>query len=294
MNTFLRPNFTAVNELIKRRQAFFGRGPQASRARYHQLYEEARQIPYPELDQWEQRLGYAIDRPWLDNLALHTQIIIKKSRLNYQHGRLLYTTLRHYLTEKIRKSGQLDSGQLDSGQLTILETGTARGFSAVVMAKALIDSGVAGKILTLDIVPHNAPLFWNCIDDHEGRKTRQELLSPWLEELEHIIFIQGWTDTQLQRTGLARIHFAFIDAQHRKMEVLDEYHYVCDRQQPGDMIIFDDVTPNHPQFKGVIEAINWIEQDGKYTIQRIASSPERGYGIATKIDYASKMGQRNS
>ena len=44
--------------------------------------------------------GYQIDRDWLNSLALKTQIVIKKSKLNYAHGRVLYSVLRKYIDQK--------------------------------------------------------------------------------------------------------------------------------------------------------------------------------------------------
>ena len=44
--------------------------------------------------------------------------------------------------------------------VTILETGTARGFSALCMAKALEDSKKKGIILTFDILSHNKKSYW--------------------------------------------------------------------------------------------------------------------------------------
>ena len=61
-------------------------------------------------------------------------------------------------------------------QKTIVETGTARGFSSICMSKALIDANTNGKIYTVDILPHDTKMYWNCIDDHDGMKSRKELL----------------------------------------------------------------------------------------------------------------------
>ena len=75
-------------------------------------------------------MGYSIDKEWLNKLALQTQIVIKKSPLNYAHGRVLYSLLRNYLRTNSKKLKGLN----------IVETGTARGFSSLYMAKALFDS----------------------------------------------------------------------------------------------------------------------------------------------------------
>ena len=83
----------------------------------------------------------------------------------------------------------------------------------------------------------------NCISDSEGKKTREELLSEWGKELSNIIFIQGWTLKTLDNLGLSRINFAFLDAQHTKQSVLEEFKYIYPRQKKGDMVFFDDYTP---------------------------------------------------
>lgn len=249
----------------------FGIAPRADRDKYLQLYHEARKVSYPEIDAFETQQGFASDREWIDSLALHTQIVVKKSKLNYQHGRLLYAKLRRYLADL----------PIQTAPVTIFETGTARGFSALCMSKALIDSNVCGQIVTLDVLPHNTQMLWNCIDDHDGPKTRQQLLALWPEELKRVMFIQGWTKSQLARTGLARIHFAFLDAQHTAQDVMAEYYYVRDRQQSGDIIVFDDVTPGI--FDGVVEAVNSIESDGLYLFERLLISGQRGYAVGTRV-----------
>lgn len=247
----------------------FGTSPLAPEEKYLSLFEEAKIVSYPEIDKFEQENGFAIDKNWLDNLALHTQIVIKKSRLNYQHGRYLYTILMKYIKDHSNEQ-----------VINILETGTARGFSALCMAKALIDSKKPGNIVTVDPIPHNTPMIWNCIDDIDGLKTRQQLLKKWPEELNHIVFIQGWTKFHLKRLGMNRINFAFLDAAHTFEDLMIEYRYVKDRQIQGDIIVFDDVTPN--VFDEIVNAIVQIENEGKYIINRIEVSNQRGYAFGKR------------
>lgn len=246
-----------------------GTSPRADRQAYLDLHEEAKRRSFPEIDAYEKRMGFRVDSEWFEELALHTQVVIKKSKLNYQHGRILYSTFSNYLSN-------LNS----SDPVTVFETGTALGFSAVCMAKALRDRDVSGKIVTLDIISHNDPMYWNCIDDHEGPKSRQQLLQPWSEELLRIVFIQGWTGKQMERTGLLRINFAYLDAQHTEEDVLKEYRYVRERQEAGDVIVFDDVTAG--SFDGVVQAVENIEQEGLYSVDRLQPSENRGYAIARR------------
>src|SRR3546814_3486831 len=120
--------------------------------------------------------GFAIDRGWMEQLALHTQVVIKQSRLNYNHGRLLYAVLRRYLAE------------CRSEQAVIFETGTARGFSALCMARALQDAGAGGYVVTVDQLPHDRPMHWKCIDDrseerHVGKECVRTGRSRWAPAL---------------------------------------------------------------------------------------------------------------
>lgn len=53
----------------------FGTNIRASQDEYLKLFETARAVRYPEVDLVELESGYSIDRAWLDDLALHTQIV---------------------------------------------------------------------------------------------------------------------------------------------------------------------------------------------------------------------------
>lgn len=241
----------------------FGTTPRASREDYLDLWQKARQSDPEPIAGIEQETGFAIDKDWLDELALHTQIVKKRSELAYSHGRLLYSLLRQYIA------------RTHEPFFTIFETGTARGFSALCMAKALEDSGVDGRIVTLDVLPHLKAQIWNCIDDHERPKSRAELLEPWKNLSRRILFMQADTLYFAPRVGLDRIHFAFLDAQHTRKAVLAEFAAVERSQRTGDMVFFDDVTPE--LFPGVVSAVRSIEESGRYDMRRLTLSEQRAY-----------------
>ena len=247
----------------------FGRRIWATKNKYKRLHSLSLKYKDDLVRNFEEKYGFALNREWWSELALHTQVVIKNEKLNFFHGRLLYSVLSKYI-----------SSQNKEVTIRILETGTARGFSSICMAKALTDMKCNGTITTIDSISHNSEIFWNCIDDHEGPKSRAQLLSNWNEELNKIIFIQGWTDQLLPRLGFNRINFAFLDAQHTKEAVLKEFYYVSERQISGDIIVFDDVTDEI--FPGVCEAVRIIEIEQPYKIERIKFSDSRAYAIAIK------------
>src|SRR3546814_8403033 len=83
------------------------------------------------------------------------------------------------------------------------------------MARALQDAGAGGYVVTVDQLPHDRPMLWNCIDDHEGPRTRAQLLSDYPELLSRIVFLRGRSDEVIKTLDLSRINFAFLDATHK-------------------------------------------------------------------------------
>jgi hypothetical protein len=143
------------------------------------------------------------------------------------------------------------------------------------MAKALQDAGRDGKIITIDVLPVRTPIYWNCIHDAEGKHTRFELLEKWQGLVEnYVIFLRGYTDIVLQQVGLARIHFAFLDAAHDHHSLSTEIDFVTLHQKPGDIIVCDDYTP--AQFPGVVRAVDECLASGKYEGQLFISEQRRG------------------
>jgi len=247
----------------------FGNKPLADVDTYREIWQQAKSISYPIIDQFEKTAGFAIDQEWLNHLALLTQVVVKPSEICYQHGRLLYTALSQYIA------------QYPSLTLTILETGTARGFSALCMAKALDDQHRAGKIITIDVLPHHIKMYWNCIADNQGAKSRAELLNDYQSLIdEYLIFCQGDSKIELNKIEIPRIHFAFLDSRHTYDYVMAEFAYVNDHQKPGDIIVFDDYTPG--VFPGIVKAVDEICNNHGYQKQTIEINMQRGYAITQK------------
>jgi predicted O-methyltransferase YrrM len=247
----------------------FGPEPRADKATYEALWRAEKDAIYAESDAFEKECGFAVDKAWLDDLALHTQIVIKDSPLCYQHGRILYAALRRYIA------------QAGKNNLTILETGTARGFSATVMARALADAGVAGHLVTFDLLPHDRAMFWNCIDDLQGPRTRRQLLAPWRDLLEPVVtFVEADSRMGLQKVAPGRVDFAFLDGAHTYHDVTKEFEAIVARQKTGDTIMFDDYSPTI--FPGLVKAVD----DGcarlGYDKTVIRSRGDRAYVIARK------------
>jgi hypothetical protein len=247
----------------------FGNTPKADKKTYLSLWEEAKNETYNVVDDYEKEVGYSIDKEWMDNLALLTQIVIKESKLCYQHGRLLYSTLSQYIEEN------------ENTSINIFETGTSKGFSSICMAKTLEDRKQFGKILTLDILPNEKNMIWNCVADLEGPRTRMKLLSDYKDLLDkYLIYLQCNTFCDIKRISWSRIHFAFLDAQHTYDYLEREFLFVEDKQLKGDIIFFDDYTPS--LFPEVVEFVDKACPKYNYNCKKIQLTGERGYVIAVK------------
>ena len=247
----------------------FGNTPRANAGKYLEIWKEAKSRQYPVIDEIEFNSGYSIDKDWFHDLALQTQVVIKKSDICYQHGRLLYSVLSGYISRN------------NYNNLTILETGTARGFSSLCMAKALNDIQKYGKIITIDVLPHDVPMYWNCIADTDRPKTRSEVLQNYQSLLEEfVIFIQGDSRLQLKKLSMPRVHFAFLDGAHTYEYILNEFNFIKDKQKKGDIIFFDDYTPH--LFPGIVKAVDELCERHSYSKSIITIAEERGYVIAQK------------
>jgi len=245
----------------------FGHEPHASKEKYIEIWDHAKRKNYQEVDVIEKVYRYKIDKEWIDNLALITQVVIKGSDICYQHGRILYSVLRSYLASH-------------TGEITIVETGTARGFSSICMSKALADSSVSGKIITFDVVPNDTKMYWGCIKDHDGVRSREQLLCDYEDYLNRIIFIQGDTIINVSKFSAKRVNFAFFDGGHEYKDVINDFQLVINKQEKGDIVVFDDYTPG--LFDGIVKAVDEICVKYGYEKQIVMAGDRRGYVIATK------------
>jgi predicted O-methyltransferase YrrM len=244
--------------------------PLASKKKYQSLHIDAQNKNYQKVDEFEKKYNFKINKIWFEKLALHTQVVVKKSEINYQHGRLLYTLLMDYIN---KRKENLEFCQ-------IFETGTARGFSSICLSKALSDSNINGNIATVDVLPHKKKMIWNCIDDCYNFVSREDIVSRWQKEIKNITFYEGKSSEIMKNLNLKKIHFAFLDAHHIASEVMNEYNFVKSKQTKGDVIFFDDVTPN--LYPGVVDALNIIIQSRDYAVEFLYVSEERQYAIARK------------
>lgn len=230
-----------------------------TRADYDAAFERERAMAYPAIDNFEQRMGFAVDRARLEAAARVLACPVKRNPPSWQHGRVIYAAARRYLTRRGMETS------------LFLDIGTAKGFSAVVMAWAIADSGASGYIESFDVVDPNARQRRNSVADlDDPLKTVWQLTRPFVLLSPYF----GCSGSAAKEARGDRIHFAFVDGKHTFEAVTADAAGIKARQQPGDVIIFDDL-----QIPGVDDAVGNLSG---YTIERLACKPERQYAIATR------------
>ena len=84
----LHQGFRNILYDFKNKNFPFGLNKVGSKEQYLYLYEEAKKTKYDNIDSFERKIGFKIDNNWINDLALHTQVVIKKSKICYVHGRI--------------------------------------------------------------------------------------------------------------------------------------------------------------------------------------------------------------
>jgi hypothetical protein len=226
-----------------------------TRAAYDAAFQAERLVEYPVMDALEARFGYAVDRQRLEDAARVLACPLKKNPPNWQHGRLVYALGRHYLAGRTEMQ-------------TWLDIGTAKGFSACCMSWALKDAGMDGGVLSWDIIDPQSREPRNSVEDG---KTVAEFVDPfWAKGV-----IAGFCHYGRMRDIGMHIGLAFVDGSHTYEGVKADIETIAPRQQPGDIMLFDDL-----QVTGVATAIAHCLKG--YDIEQIDLLPKRQYAIAVK------------
>ena len=231
-------------------------------ADYRAAWEAERQNEYPVIDAFEARCGFAIPRGRLEGAARVLACPVKKNPPNWQHGRVLYALTRKYLEDKRNQF------------IRVLDIGTAKGFSALCLQWALWDSNsCAWCITSVDVIDPKARISRNTVAECEGLLTVAQILYPW-REARGIMFEQS-TGLDWLIAHQERIHIAFIDGSHNGETVLQEGRLLADRQELGDLAIFDDV--DRPD---IAQAVSQLSDAYRFDVLEVL--PNRAYAIGVR------------
>ncbi|MCY3912253.1 MAG: class I SAM-dependent methyltransferase [Chloroflexi bacterium] len=149
-----------------------------------------------------------------------------------EHGLLLYKLVQRYANA--------------SRPVVVLDIGTARGFSAMTMARAMEDAGIAGHVHTVDIIDHQESLNWHAVK-HEADDplagatvTRAEIWAKWFQEGGGITPITGRSADVLKKWDQGPINLAFLDGSHAYADVKRELTQLESLMDENGAIVVDD------------------------------------------------------
>lgn len=228
---------------------------------YCRAWELERDQSYPMITAFEKECGHAIARGRLEGLARVLACPVKSNPPNWQHGRVIYALTRRYVSA------------YDGGPVSILDIGTAKGFSALCFKSALSDAGASGHIVSVDVLDPDARVKRNTVAEVDGLKTLYETISPWYEPGQ--IEFRQQTGTDALVSSKDRIHLAFIDGRHSYEAVYQETRLLAARQYAGDIALFDDT-----QIEGVARAVQGA--DRLYEFRYIQPLANRRYALGVR------------
>lgn len=237
---------------------------------YDEIFETARHREYPIVDVYERMHGFAIDRDKLESMARTLACPLKANPPNWQHGRVLYTTLRFFLEQSLTPT----SGQI----LLLLDIGTAKGFSACVMSHAVADTKkFFAEIVSIDVVDPDARIRRNSAAELDGLRTIPEFVRDHIVENDFVAtsFLGCGSTAWLHRASrmTTRIPFAFVDGKHTYEQVRFEADMLRSLQSKGDIVMFDDCQIE-PVGRAVRETVG-------YDVRYVDIGP-RNYAIAVR------------
>lgn len=228
-------------------------------AEYQRVFDVERMQQYPVIDRLEVRAGFALDRERLESAARVLACPVKKNPPSWQHGRVIYSLYRQHLAGCQRR-------------VLLLDIGTAKGFSALCAQWALQDAGVDGTVVSVDVIDPCSRQPRNTVAEVHIPKTLTELLNPW-PEASAIKFLQS-TGVNWLTKYQGRIDCAFVDGKHTGEVVWKEALLLADRQERGDLVIFDDV--HLPDIRQAVLSLS------AYSHEVISILPQRAYAIARR------------
>lgn len=186
----------------------------------------------------------------------------------WQHGRLVYGLALEALSGVGRKEAAV-----------LIDVGTAKGFSALMMQWAIDNSMKRGRVYSVDVIDPDDRVRRNTVTEAKlGRYlTLGEILLPWIEARK-INFYGGGSDAFFKLpeiSVLPRVHFAFIDGKHTYESAAGAAIAISKKQQSGDVMLFDDVH--------MIEVRRaFVNTQALYDLETVVALPQRAYGIARR------------
>ena len=138
-------------------------------------------------------------------------------------------------------------GARSDGSLVVLDVGTARGFSAITMARAMLDGELEGRVYSVDVIGHHEPLNWHGTKQEADEPlagvevSRSEIWGRWFaEESALVTTINGRSMEVLKDWQHGPIDYTFLDGSHEYEDVRGELEALDSLMAEGGVIVVDD------------------------------------------------------
>ena len=153
--------------------------------------------------------------------------------INFERGMLLYALIAKFQPK------------------TVLEIGTAEGYSTLCMAWAMSDFNINGKIFTVDPKSHHKIIERRIKINVNDEPVKMSLstadlwkkfaLPEWIEKIE---VFTGYSGDILRTKNFPKIDFCYIDGSHVYEAVKQDFFYILKLVSEKFNILFDDYVPN--------------------------------------------------
>ena len=174
------------------------------------------------------------DLNFIKSLGFKSQLVNKKSPVDFSHGPLLF----HIINAHPKK------------YLRIMEIGTAKGFSALCMSKALSNKKKEGIIISNDIIHNQSKRHWNDTEDLNGKVSRDSFIRDNYNDLRSKIMFLSCTSFNLPHiVDLPEIDIWFFDGVHQPKTIYIEFKIALTSCHEDTIFIFDDCTEDYLDYK---------------------------------------------
>ena len=194
-----------------------------------------------------------------------------------EHGALLYKLTRAAL--------------FNESPVVVVDVGTARGFSAMVMARALQDADAAGTVYSIDTVGQADVVDWHGAkhppeDPLAGQPiSRAEIWERWFpEDRSSVVAVKGRSVDVLRKWGCGPISIAFLDGSHAYADVSQELALLDGLITETGVVVVDDYHVGEIVGRVRSRAVNLVA----WVLGRAIGSSYRNV-----VNFAPRLGESN-
>ena len=205
-------------------------------------------------------------------ISIYTGFTLPEPGGDFNFGALLHYILKNYLRDKRE-------------EISILEIGTAKGFSSLCMSLALSDYEYQSKIITFDVISNDTKFFQKTFLSNK-KVSRKQILDKLPEDLvKKIIFFQGDSLSDLKKIFIKNINFCYLDGEHNRKYLENELNFVKNFQKAGDIIVLDDY--DQKKFPEVYDTVNDFIKKEWYEIVLTDLDHIHKIAVLKKMNYQS-------